>query len=249
MAYSNYSDKTSPRSKRSQYKPNVKPLSMKSGHAANKGVQSSVAGGKFKKMSLPGGKPAVLAEPVQQNMDRTIKQPAIKKLDYDNGKTGAQMQLAKVGSDKASAIALKQKDNTVPANTQAKFSKGVNKDATALMGGEQITKKGSKQIQGSTKTATNMNYAKAAGKNVDGAGQRSQTPAGPDGAAGSKKVAFAAMKKGTKNKVVPPKVKGVSAAGKNGAIGTAGGDKNGHVTGGKYNFAKKRGVVTTKKVY
>lgn len=247
MAYQHYSAKTSPRS---QFKPNVKKLAMKSGAAANKGVQSSVAGGKFKSMTLPGGKPAVLAEPVQQNMDRTIKRHAIKKQDFDTREKGAQMQLAKVGSDKASAIATKQKDNTVPANTQAKFSKGVNKDATALISGKQITKKGSQQIQGSTKTATDMNYAKAAGKNVDGAGQKTQTPSGTDGAAGSKKVAYAPMKKGTKNKIQTPKVKSVTPAGVKGAIGTAGGDKNGHTIGnGGFNWAKKREKTGKAKTY
>jgi len=159
-------------------------------------VKSATGG---KRITLTAGKKAVLYPATQGNMNRVTKQPAIKYQDPDSGRKGAQLQTDATSQD-SGAIATKQKDNTVPASTATKFTPKVNQPAKA----KQTTK-------GVTKSPNDMNYAKTAAKNVDGAGMKPQNHTGIGGASGSKKVAFASMKKGKTMPAKTAKVAGVTA--------------------------------------
>jgi len=157
-------------------------------------VKSATGGNTIK---LPNGKKAVKYPPVQGNMNRVTDQPRIKVQDFDTGRKTNKLQTTPTSTD-SGAIVTKQKDNTVPAKTAVKFTPKVNAPAKAVQ-----------TTRGTSKSPNDMNYATETGKKVDGTG-KPQNHVGIGGPAGSKKVAFATMKKGKTMPSKKPKVTGVT---------------------------------------
>lgn len=160
-------------------------------------VKGATAG---KTMRLPNGKKAIKypAASNTNNMNRVTPQPAIKVQDFDTGKKTTKTQLSST-SENSGEITKKQKDNTVPTVTAQKYSPKVDSPAKATQ-----STKGTV-----TKSSNNMSYASELGKTTDGPG-KPQPQQGISGPAGSRKVAFASMKKGKSMPAKKPKVAGVT---------------------------------------